>query len=247
MKPVLSMLFALDSSLDLSLCMMPPLGSLCWPSFTPHQTFFFTFFMLFRLSAKFFDSMWLAGEEGGRVGIGDCQWVYKCHSIKVESTTRCAHHHVPALLSVRRTWMCLDTRREPSALCKSFMCLHVCVNVWVCVCWPCSLALCRPGWLYVQRKLVCVLCLPCHSHWVGGFFGRQLFCRVCLCVCECVLRVFSKLIYVVFATCLPKVQVECVVFTNCYPCVLVLLLVLVSLGVSRKAEQTADSLLSQSK
>lgn len=133
MKPVLSMHFALDSSLDLSLCMMPPLGSLCWPSFTPHQTFFLYIFYAVSFVGKVFDSMWLAGEEGGRAGIRDCQWVYKCHSIKVESTTRCAHHHVPALLSVRRTWMCLDTRREPSALCKSFMCLRVCVCECVCV------------------------------------------------------------------------------------------------------------------
>lgn len=110
----------------------------------PIKLFFFTFFMVFRLSAKFFDSMWLAGEEGGRVGIGDCQWVYKCHSIKVESTTRCAHHHVPALLSVRRTWMCLDTRREPSALCKSFMC------VWLHVCVLAMFSSSLPAWLAVR-------------------------------------------------------------------------------------------------
>lgn len=108
----------------------------------------------------------------------------------------------------------------------------------VCVCCPCSLALCRPGCTYVSLSVCCV-CRVIHTE-SAAFLVDNFFV---VCACVCVLRVFSKLIYVVFATCLPKVQVECVVFTNCYPCVLVLVLGLVSLGVSRKAEQTADSLL----
>lgn len=124
---------------------------------------------------------------------------------------------------------------------------HVSACVCECVCVGHVLQLFAglAGCTYIVSLSVCCVCRVIHTE--SAAFLVDNFFVVCVCVCECVLRVFSKLIYVVFATCLPKVQVEYVVFTNCYPCVLVLLLVLVSLGVSRKAEQTADSLLSQSK
>lgn len=90
-------------------------------------------------------------------------------------------------LSVR-TWMCLDM--EPSALPKQCDLSHF----PLCSLFPFPLFLLYSAVSFTLRRRL---------------FGFSWSVNATTTFSSCALRVFSKLIYVVFATCLLKVQVEC--------------------------------------